>query len=150
MTTNRGENLLRLILRPGSVFYFQERKLTSEEAHYFIVLNHRPLTDDALLLVVSSSQVAKVQLRRQSLPGTVLVIPFGQYRDFPEESIVDCNEVWQKSRGEIAQLLEIKQAVALADMPRPIVEQLRQAVLASPLVDEEIKQRLRANAPPTT
>jgi len=135
MTTTPGESLLRLILRPGSVFHFQERTLTSAKPHYFIVLNHRPLTDDALLLVVSSSQVRKVQQRRQALPGTVLVIPLGQYRDFPEESIVDCNVVWLKSRSEIAQLLQTKQAEALADMPLPIVEQLCQAVLVSPLVE---------------
>lgn len=147
MTINRGESLLRLILRPGSVFYFQERKLTSGETHYFIVLNHRPLTDDALLLVVSSSQVGKVQLRRQALPGTVVLVPLGLYRDFSKESIVDCNEVWLKSRAEIAQLLDVKQAEALSDMPLHIVEQLRQAVRTSPLVDGETKKRLDTPAP---
>ena len=50
-----NEAHLKLFLRGGSVFYVQDRSLTSAEPHFFIVLNHNPLNEECLLLVVASS-----------------------------------------------------------------------------------------------
>ena len=52
---------LRLTLRPGAVYYFQHRALTSVEPHYFIVVNSDPLRDQVLLLAVATSKVESVR-----------------------------------------------------------------------------------------
>src|SRR2546421_202146 len=51
---------LRLSLREGSVFYFQERTLSSAEAHFHIVVNN-PLAQQVLLLTVVTSKIEKVK-----------------------------------------------------------------------------------------
>lgn len=52
---------IRLSLRPGTVYYMDERSLTSTQPHYFIVINSDPLGDELLLLTVASSQIEKVK-----------------------------------------------------------------------------------------
>ena len=41
---------IRLCLRAGSVYYFQERGLTSPEPHFFIVANQRPIEQQVLFV----------------------------------------------------------------------------------------------------
>lgn len=69
-----ARSLLRLTLRPGSVYYFQERSFTSPEPHYFIVVNRQPLAGEILVLTVISSKVERVKRLRKELPGTIVEI----------------------------------------------------------------------------
>lgn len=43
---------LRLGLRAGSVFYFQSRELTSEQPHFFVVVNRDPLSTKLVLVTI--------------------------------------------------------------------------------------------------
>ena len=47
---------LRLGLRPGSVFYFQSRELTSEQPHFFVVVNRDPIETKRVLLTIVTSK----------------------------------------------------------------------------------------------
>lgn len=134
---------LRLTLRGGSVYYFADRVLLSPEPHYFIVINTRPLEQHLLALLVITSQVEKVKRRRRGLPDTCVEIDPADYRELSVASIVDCNNVFRRSVRELLEKIEARQVVYKSDMSKSVLEKLRAAVLASPLVEDEIKNLLR-------
>lgn len=135
---------LKATLRPGSVYYFVEETFASREPHYFIVLNCRPATDDMLILVCSSSQRVQVKqrIRRRGLPDNTLVeIDSGDYPDFTTDSIVNCNYVLKKTMTQLIEKLEQGMLQFKSVMDGSIVEKLRNGVLASPVVSEDIKKQ---------
>jgi len=99
---------LKLFLRGGAVFYVQDRSLTSAEPHFFIVLNHSPLTEEYLLLVVSSSQLEGVKRRFSHLPAQTLVeIAPEAYADFTKPSIINCNHVFRRTKAQLIEQLNV-------------------------------------------
>ncbi len=134
---------LKATLRSGSVYYFIETTFASREPHYFIVLNHHPATDDVLILVCSSSQKERVKRRRRGLPAATLVeISQAEYKDFPTAaSIVDCNYVVQKTVSQLLAKIEQGELKFKSVMDNALVDKLRNGVLASPVVAEDIKKR---------
>lgn len=135
---------IRGSLRPGSVFYFTDEALSSPEPHYFIVLNINPLRDHTLLLVCSqSSQCATVNRRKRDFPGTVVDISPIEYVSFTRNSLVDCNNIFDRT---IAQLVKKRDDGVLELKPEmhiDIVQKLRIAMITSDLVAEELKDMIR-------
>ena len=86
----RQDPLLKLTLRCGSVYYFQDRHFTSHAPHYFIVVNAKPLKDSSLLMVVSSSDINKVKERWYNLPNTLVLVTPQEYKEFSDISIIAC------------------------------------------------------------
>ncbi len=43
---------IKAALKPGSVYYFPEASFSSSDSHYFVVLNHNPLSDSFLVRVL--------------------------------------------------------------------------------------------------
>jgi len=81
-------------IQTGSVYYFEEEQLTSDEAHYFVVLNQSPRTEDLLILVCASSQVEKrkeVIKKLQFPPETLVFISPEEYPIFTKDTVIDCN-----------------------------------------------------------
>ena len=63
---------------------------------YFVVLNRNPKTDTALILVTSTTQVAKRLefIKRAGISEkTVVFVSDREYKVFTKESAFDCNEV---------------------------------------------------------
>jgi hypothetical protein len=144
MVTIPPEVQVRATIRAGSVYYFPEESFSSEEPHYFIVLNHRPLADRVLLLACSSSRMDAVRRRRRGLPPeTLVVIGTTDYPGFTMDSIVDCNSVIAKTIDELIAKLIRGQLKSKVGMDLEIVRRLRAGVLASPMVPEELKQVLQ-------
>jgi hypothetical protein len=56
---------------------------------------------------------------------------------------VDCNNVFRRSVRELLEKIEARQVVYKSDMSKSVLEKMRAAVLASPLVEDEIKNLLR-------
>ncbi|MCL0090254.1 hypothetical protein M1O54_07920 [Dehalococcoidia bacterium] len=138
------EVAIKATIRPGSVFYFLEDTLTSDEPHYFIVINIDPLTDKTLVLVCASSQISKVRRRRKNYPVETLVeITPANYADFKVNSIVDCNDVWEKTVSELVQKRSQGELQLKVQMETALIEKLRQGVLASQRVKNRIKTLLR-------
>jgi hypothetical protein len=81
---------LRLTLREGSIYCFEERHLTSPEPHYFIVANSDPLAQQVLLLSVVTSQVETVKLRRKNCLETLVELTPDDFGVLKKPSIVDC------------------------------------------------------------
>lgn len=137
-----SHSLLKLTLRAGSVYYFQERKLTSPEPHYFIVVNREPFARQLLVLTVVSSRVDNVKRLRKGLPGTLVEIGPKDYDELKVPSVVDCNVVFNKALSELAEKIQRKEVVYKKDLSSDILNAIRQGIKASPLVEEEIKRLL--------
>ena len=135
-------SLLTLTLRSGSVYYSQERWLTSPEPHYFIVVNQHPVLREILVLIVVSSKVEKVKRLRKDLPGTTVEIGPTDYAELKQPSVIDCNVVFRKALSELAEKIQRQEVSHKKDLPLAALDRIRQAIKASPLVEEETKRLL--------
>lgn len=139
------EVALKGSIRPGSVYYFPSERLTSDESHYFVVINLDPFTEQITLLVCGSSRVESVKRRNKDNPPETLVeVTPEEYSQFSEKTIFDCNSsVFKHTIDDLIQRLSSKRLeICLNDMPIEIVERLRVGVLASPVVEYNTKQQL--------
>ena len=133
-------------IKTGSVYYFQEEGLSSDEPHYFIVLNINPCTEEFLILVCASSQVNKRKRIARSLrfPNkTLVVVSTSEYPIFKKESVIDCNSIFEKTIQSLTEKLEKDQLKPCERlMPKEIVEKLISGILASDQTSEKIRKML--------
>lgn len=135
--------MLQLTLRPGTVYYFTHRDLSSPEPHYFIVLNHHPDTDAVLVLAVGSSKIDKIRRRRAGLPAeTLVLVKPADYPDFTLETLIDCNQVFELPREELIAKYNERRIKSFRDLPTEILKLICQGVRLSPRVDETRKRLL--------
>ena len=134
---------LRLGLRAGSVFYFEARELHSTEPHYFVVANRDPLGRRLVLLAVFSSQLEKIRLRNRTRPETVVEISPVDYAELKTLSAVDCNVIFRRSLDEMTTLVRQHRVRYHRDLPVAVVEKIRAAIVASPVVDPEDKELVK-------
>lgn len=121
-----------------------EEGFSSEDPHYFIVLNKTPTGDAFLVLVNATSQIEKIEKRWRRFPHTVVKITKAEYPAFTkDESIIDCNSVTKHSIDEIVEMLQSGRLKHKPEIPIAIVEKLREAVLASLVVENNVKELLR-------
>lgn len=133
---------LRLGLRSGSVFYFRSRELTSEQPHFFVVVNQEPLRSELLLLTIVTSNIADVRTRNRTRMETVVEIAPSEYGEFSRRSAIDCNVVFEKPLSELAGMVRRKEVRYHRDLPPGIFIRIRAAILASPLIADEMKKML--------
>lgn len=131
---------LRVTLRSGSVYYFADRALTSPEPHFFVVVNRDPLGTELLLLSVVTSQVEKVKRLRHNYPETVVDLDPALYDELKKPSVIDGNCIFPKPLEEFVTLFRSGAIRHHKDLPPPLLEQVRAAILASPLIAPEQKQ----------
>ena len=133
---------IRLTLRTGSVYYFVDRGLSSPEPHYFIVINRAPIEQEVLILNIITSQVEKVRRNRATLPGTLVELEPADYDELSKPSIVDCNNVFRRSLAELVEMSLHRAVASKMQISDELIEQIRAAVLASPMVEQDIKDLL--------
>jgi hypothetical protein len=133
---------LRLGLRAGSVYYFQSRELTSEQPHFFVVVNRDPIGTKRILLTIVTSNVDAARRRNRERPNTFVEIFPSDYNELKVHSAVDCNVLIEKPLPELVGMIERKEVRYHQDLPTPILARLKAAILASPVVPEELKQML--------
>lgn len=139
---------IKSAIKPGSVYYFPEASFSSPEPHYFVVLNHNPLTDTFLVLVCASSQIEKVKRRRRTCPANTLVeLSPVEYAAFTMPCIIDCNDVHEYTIDDLVNMRGKFDLKTKPEMTAELVTTLRRAVCDSPLVTGKIKAML---AEPTT
>lgn len=131
---------VRLTLRAGSVYYFADRALTSPEPHFFIVVNREPLGQGLLLLSVVTSQVEKVHRVRRHLPGTVVDLDPALYDELKKPSVIDGNTLFSKSLEEFVELFTAKRIRHHKDLPAELLDAVRAAIHASPLITPEERE----------
>ncbi len=138
------EVAIRSTIKSGAVYYFTEDSFTSSEPHYFIVLNSDPLNEQVILLVCASSQIDKVRHRRKNCPAeTVIEVNSVQYPGFSVDSIIDCNSILQVTITKLVEKLSKRELRLKTEMDPSLVEQFRKGVLASPMIEGQIKNLLR-------
>ena len=133
---------LRVGLRAGSVYYFRSRELTSEQPHFFIVVNRDPIGSQLLLLTIVTSNVADARTRNRNRLQTIVEITPAEYREFKVRSVVDCNVVLEKPLSELSGMVRRNEVRYHRDLPPEIFAKIKTAVLASPLISDELKQML--------
>lgn len=142
---------IKSAIKPGSVYYFPEASFSSPESHFFVVLNHNPLTDSILVLVCASSQIEKVKRRRRhTCPANTLVeLSPVEYATFTMPCIIDCNEVHEYTIDDLVDRRGKFDLKIKAEMTAELVTTLRRAVCNSPLVTGKIKAMLTGPIPAT-
>lgn len=133
-------------IETGSVYYFQDEGISSNEPHYFIVLNRNPRTEEFLILVCVSSQVDKRRRIAKFLKfpeKTLVIVSPSEYPRFTKESVVDCNRIFERTTQSLIDKLE-KKKLKLCDqlMPKEVVQKLVSGTLASNLTSEKIRKML--------
>lgn len=133
-------------IRSGSVYYFEEEQLSSDEPHYFVVLNRNPRTEEFLILVCASSQVEKRKQIIQRLgfaQETLVFVSPSEYSIFTKDTVIDCNRVFEKTAQTLIEKLEQNELKVCAEiMPDTILRKLAKGISASTQVSEKIKRML--------
>lgn len=133
-------------IKTGSVYYFEEDELSSDEPHYFVILNKNPLTEEFFILVCASSNVEKRRriIRLLGLPQETLVfVSPSECSIFSRDTVIDCNRVFEKgSEALIKKLDENKLKICTEVMPCDILQKLIAGVSASPQISPKIKLML--------
>ena len=132
---------LRVGLREGSIYYFQDRKLTSREPHFHIAVNADPLGQDVLLLTIVTSKVDKVKHRRSNCLQTVVeMTPADLPKVLTKDSIVDCNDLIRVPLDEFCESWKRKEIEAFAeDLSAALRRAMRKAIHASDILADELK-----------
>ncbi|HLE87484.1 MAG TPA: hypothetical protein VI727_07445 [Candidatus Brocadiaceae bacterium] len=79
------------------------------------------------------------------MPNTLVKITKAEYPSFTKDLIiVDCNSVFEKTVDGIVELLQSRELKHKPEMPIEIVKKLRNAVLASPIIENRIKEILNS------
>lgn len=130
-------------IRPGSVYYFPHERFSSPDPHFFVVINIDPTIDEVILLICASSKIDSVRKQWWNCPDeTFVVINPKQYSGFKLVSILNCNHVIKQSIDQLVQRLSNGRLKLKPEMDIELVEQLRQGVMASPIVARGIKELL--------
>jgi len=136
-------DIIKASIKPGSVYYFREETIRSEEKHYFVVVNRNPSSDEVILLACASSQIEKVMRIRHNCPSdTVVIITPEQYSGFRVTSILDCNYIFKKSLFSLMKKYNDSELLVKPEMDISIVETLRKGVLASNMIARRVKDML--------
>jgi hypothetical protein len=132
---------LRVSLREGSIFYFQERSLTSAEPHFHIVANADPLGQQVLILTIVTSKVDKVKYLRRDRPDTLVELSSSDLpKVLTKPSIIDCNRVTRVSLDEFCGHWTRNEIRSFAqDAPLVLRRAIRRAIHASDILAGEVK-----------
>lgn len=112
---------------------------------YFVVLNRNPKTDTAIILVTSTTQVAKRKefIQRAGINGqTIVSVSPGQYRVFTSESAFNCNDVVEVSMTDLIRKVEENGSMNYPKIPDSILAKLIIGINASPRISPAIKKLL--------
>jgi hypothetical protein len=129
---------LRLTLRTGCVFKFAERRLSSGEAHYFIVVNRNPLLD-GLLFVVCTSNIQGARHLCSSQPRTLVEVLPGEYRDLTLHTAINCNKLFPITLNEFTQRYTTGEVEVCEPLPTKILARIIEAIQLSDQLSEEEK-----------
>lgn len=135
-----------LELKVGSVLYADEESFTSDEPHNLVILNHNPMTDEVLILVCATSDVAsRVNwVKRSGFPSETLVIVDQNDCDFlKRESVFNCNDVIKSSVDVVCSKYKDKKLKFKGCVNDEIIQKMHNGVIASPRVEESIKNLIR-------
>ena len=136
-----AEQLIRLKIKSGSVFYYVEKTfVTSNEPHYFVVLNRNPSTDPFLVLVCITSHVQKVKKIWGHALNTLVEVGPKAYSKLKCPSIVNCNRYTPKTIEQLS--FEAQTRILKHDdgIDESLLLLLRKALVASDQIEPKVKK----------
>ena len=83
-----------------------------------------------------------VRTRNRERPETFVEISPSDYDELKLNSAVDCNVVIEKPLSELVGMVERKEVLYHRDLPASVLASLKAAILASPVVPDELKEML--------
>lgn len=136
---------IQTTLCKGAVYYFVEPSFTStNEGHFFVVINETPQTDSSIILVCATSQIQKKKkfVESRGLPPETLVeVVVGQYKHFQVPTVFNCNDPLEKTKESLIQLLDEKKLNPFWDaIGEEIVKDIRRGIHLSPMVENRVKK----------
>ena len=137
-----------LCIEQGSVFNFHmEVEGTNRQSknRYFVVLNRNPKTDMALILVTSTTQVAKRKefVQRAGISEqTIVSVSPKEYSIFTTESAFNCNDVIEVGMSDLIQKVEDDGSMNYPKLPDSILAKLIVGINKSPRISPAIKKLL--------
>ena len=136
---------ISLLIEQGSVFNFRidfpDSKRQSKN-RYFVVLNRNPKVDAVLLMVTSTTQIAKRKefIKRAGISEqTIVVVSPKEYSVFSMESAFNCNDIFEVSIQDLIRKIEDTGSMNYPKIPDGILSKLIIGVKESPQVSPAIK-----------
>jgi len=126
----------------GKIYYFKSNKLVAtNESHFFIVIANP--SDELVIFTCCTSQFKKRArfIELNNIPLTTLVwIKPNEENCLKKDSFVDCNSYFQYSKAELIQMYEQNQIQFVGYITDSKIEEIRQGIIDSPLIDSVIKE----------
>ncbi len=139
---------VQICIEQGSVFNFfidyNDTKRQSKN-RYFVVLNRNPRTDTVLIMLTSTTQIAKKRefVRKAGISEkTIVTVSPKDYGVFTAESVFNCNDVLEISMSDLIRKIEEKGSMNYPKMSDEIITKLIYGINESPSVSTAIKKLL--------
>ena len=136
---------ISLLIEQGSVFNFHidfsDSKRQSKN-RYFVVLNRNPKVDAVLLMVTSTTQIAKRKefIKRAGISErTIVIVSPKEYSVFSAESAFNCNDIFEVSMKNLIRKIEDTGSMNYPKIPDSILAKLIIGVKESSQVSPTIK-----------
>lgn len=135
-----------LCIEQGSVFNFQiDFNGTGRQSknRYFVVLNRNPKKDVVLIMVTSTTQIAKKRdfIKRAGISKqTIVSVLPSEYSVFTRESVFNCNDAHEVNMQDLIRKIEENGSMNYPKMPERVLEKLIIGINASPRVAPAIKK----------
>ena len=139
---------IALCIEQGAVFNFRmevDGPKRQSKNRYFVVLNRNPKTDTALVLVTSTTQIAKRKefVQRAGISEqTIVSVSPKEYSVFTSESAFNCNDVIEVSMDDLIRKVEDDGSMNYPKIPDSIVSKLIIGINESPRISPAIKKLL--------
>lgn len=137
-----------LCIEQGAVFNFHmevDGPKRQSKNRYFVVLNRNPKTDTAVILVTSTTQVAKRRefVQRAGISEqTIVQVSPKEYPVFTSESAFNCNDVIEVSMENLIRKIEDDGSMDYPKIPDSILAKLIVGINESPRIAPAIKKLL--------
>lgn len=139
---------IALCIEQGAVFNFRmevDGPKRQSKNRYFVVLNRNPKTDTALVLVTSTTQVARRRefVQRAGISEqTIVSVSPKEYPVFTSESAFNCNDVIEVSMDNLIRKVEDNGSMNYPKIPDSILAKLIVGINESPRIAPAIKKLL--------
>lgn len=134
---------IRSVLKSGAVFYFAEETFSSDEPHFFIVLNKNPLGDSVIFMVSTTSKVEERTnwAERAGVSAETLVKVDGSRCSFlTKSSVMNCNDIVRKPLQSLIDKFQNRELGLKGEVSDEVLSEIISGVKKSPLVDEYTKE----------
>jgi pyruvate dehydrogenase complex dehydrogenase (E1) component len=137
-----------ICIEQGSVFNFCmafDGPGRQSKNRYFVVVNRNPKTDTILIMVTSTTQIAKKRefIKRSGISEkTVVQVSPKEYSVFNVESVFNCNDVYEVSMQDLIRKIEESGCMNYSKIPDNTLKKIIVGINESPNVPPAIKKLL--------